>query len=202
MAKSPAPWRGLRKEAYVAKGKHRKAMRMAQLNNPTEATKESTDTVVSEAPSGTSIKAQADAEERLAAIRAEMVQKVQEAQGDLVDHPEDIAAISSRGREYLMQRLREHAAKQEAKQEERPRPAISPAMQAKIDAEIEGGRRTQAKHQAQWDARPQRKPEVWDGKNEVVARPSNLVPDPTKTPTNTSVSGTFAAGHRPYSPNV
>ncbi len=130
-------------------------------------------------------KSQADSEERRAAemIRGakaaeEAAQHQRPAPAEPTEEPQDIASISSRGRDYLLQRMREHQAKPK---EEYVPPPMSDKMRERINEELEAGRRAQAKAQAQLDSRP--KPDISEaeakaqGTSTPVFRPNNMVPD-------------------------
>ena len=132
--------------------------------------------------------------ERLTAARAAS----EAAEKGIVEHTgaeeEALVSVAAKGREYLMQKLREHA--------EKPKPVYVPPpmterMRANIEAEMEAGRRAQAKHEAQQASRPVPPKEPWDGSNTPVFRPGTLVPDPTKPAPNG-----FAAGTATFDPKA
>jgi hypothetical protein len=132
--------------------------------------------------------------ERIATARAasEAAEKGGEAQPE--ENEEALVSVAAKGREYLMQKLREHA--------EKPKPVYVPPpmterMRANIEAEMEAGRRTQARHEAQQASRPVPPKEPWDGTNTVVFRPGTNVPDPTVP----APSG-YVAGSGTYDPKA
>lgn len=88
---------------------------------------------------------------------------------------EPLVSVAARGREYLMQKMREHA--------EKPKPVYVPPpitekMQANINAEMEAGRRAVAKHAEQQALRPVPVKDKSEGTSTPVFRPGSSVPDP------------------------
>lgn len=109
------------------------------------------ETTQAAAESGISARAAAAAEEQMAAQRIAAANAEDQPPRHVpppVEEPEDLASIASRGREYLMERMRKHAEAQAKKPAYVP-PPPSPSMSEKINEELEAGRRTLAKHAAQ-----------------------------------------------------
>lgn len=124
-------------------------------------------------------------------------QRMEQIRG-VVAAPEPVLSeVAARGRDFLAQKLKEHRAKTEKKIEEYSPNPRTPAMLERLREEQEAGRRTTERHAAQQAHRPPPVKEKWDGTNTEVARPINMVPDPTKTPAHG-----FAGGDKPYSPDV
>jgi hypothetical protein len=113
--------------------------------------------------------------EKLAAIKAAN-EKAEQAE------EEPLVSVAARGREYLMEKMREHAEK--SKKAEYVPPPMTDRMRANINAEMEAGRRAQAKHEAQQASRPVPVKEKWDGSNTKVYRPGDVVPDPMASGAN------------------
>lgn len=136
----------------------------------------------------------ADLEEKIAA------QKISEARANGEDaspvESSQLAAVAAKGRDHLLERMRDHARKTAANKEAYVPPPITEAQKTKRDEELEAGRRAQAKHQAQWDSRPVPKRDPTEGVATPVFRPGDVVPDPVLT------AGNFAAGTRKFGPDV
>ena len=129
---------------------------------------------------GVSAKDAAAAEERAMAERLRAARQNEADARELNAEPEMLVSVAAQGRETLLQKLREHRAKVEAKPVYVPPPRTARQQEA-LEAELEAGRRAQAKHQEQWDSRPQPKPDPREGSSAPVFRPGSLVPDPTRT---------------------
>lgn len=110
------------------------------------------ETTQASAESGISARAAAAAEEQLAAQRIAAAnaedQPPRHVPSPVTEEPEDLASIASRGRDYLMERMRKHAEAQAKKPAYVP-PPPSASMMEKINEEMEAGRRTLEKHAAQ-----------------------------------------------------
>ncbi len=134
-------------------------------------------------------------ERRAAALLAQS--RAQQAE-PLPEPEENLMSLAAKGREHLMQRLREHAAKSAAKKEEHKPPPMTERMRQNIEAEQAAGKRARERHEAEAAARtPPPAKEVWDGTNTPVMRPGDVVPDPL-VPAGTG----FAAGNRQYGPDA
>jgi hypothetical protein len=182
---------------------HRKPMKEKTMEAPQQEVTEKTeqmdddaDAVMEAAMSKVaenqgSVRAAADAEERAMAERVQgaraaerAAEQMEAAQRPEVveEEPQDIASIAARGREYLMDRMRQHQEEQTAREVGYVPPPMSAGMRDRINEELEAGRKTQAKHEAQKANRPapdinenERKAE---GSNAPVMRPGNMVTDP------------------------
>lgn len=145
----------------------------------------------------TSAREAAALEERLAAERVAQARANGEEAAAMKEpepDPEPLITMAAKGREYLLEQMRLHQNK--PKKEYVP-PPMTDKMRANIEEEMEAGRRTQQRHQEQWDNRPQPKPDPREGgPSTPVHRPGNVVPDP-KLP-----AGPFAAGTKVFSPDA
>lgn len=137
-------------------------------------------------------------EERLSAERIAQANSESEAAGKQAESIEPtLIGAAAKGRENLLNKLREHSAAQAAKEAYTP-PPMTDNMRSRIEEEQAAGRRAVARHQAQLDNRPVPKPDPREGgPGRPVHRPNDVVPDPTQVNTTG-----FAAGTKRYSPNV
>lgn len=150
--------------------------------------------------------AEADTSNREAAaleekLMAERVAQANMAGEDVVKsarvepEPEMLVTMAAKGRDYLLEQMRQLQAKHDALPAYAPPPRTE-RQQAALELELAAGRRAQEKHAAQDASRPQPKPEKWDGTTAPVHRPGEVVPDPILA------AGAFAAGTRVYGPNA
>lgn len=159
--------------------------------NAALASAEPADTKASDA------RAIADAEERLAAQRIAAAQRMDEDAAsaqpaeDLTEIP--LVSLAAKGREALMEAMRQHAAKKESEPPYVP-PPLSPNQQARLNEELEAGRRAQERHakalqeQRELAARTNQ-PDPREGTTTPVHRPGMMVPNPK-------------GGHGVYSPTA
>lgn len=138
----------------------------------------------------------AAAEERRA---GELIAQSRANQPQIEEPPqeESLVQVMSRGREHLLQKMREHAERSAAKKEAYKPPPMTDRMRQKIEEEQAAGRRAAERHEAQLASRPPPVKDPADGTTVPVHRPGNTVPDPTVP----APSG-FAAGGGQYSPEV
>lgn len=169
---------------------------MPQNETPPETNEQTADQGSSEAE--IAAREAADLEERLSSERIAQARNESDAVGAEVEkQATTIIGAAAKGRENLLNKLREHSAAVAAKAVYVP-PPMTENMRSRIDEELEAGRRAQAKHQAQWDSRPIAKPDPREGgPGRPVHRPGDVVPDPTLGNTTG-----FVAGTKKFSPNV
>lgn len=132
--------------------------------------------------------------EALNAERARKQVELHNAAAERAD-PVPIADIAARGYDALHEAFRRHNEQNKPK-EYVPPPRTERQMTA-LQEELEAGRRTQARAQAQQDARPPTPPNPNEGFTTPAYRPGNLVPDPT-----VAAVGGSAAGNRVYGPDA
>lgn len=170
---------------------------MPQNETPPETNEQTADQGSAEAEIAT--REAAELEERLSSERIAQARNESDAIGAEVEKQANTTLIgaAAKGRENLLNKLRDHSAAQAAKPAYEP-PPMTEGMRSRIEEEMEAGRRAQAKHQAQWDSRPVAKPDPREGgPGRPVHRPGDVVPDPTLTNTTG-----FVAGSKKYSPTV
>lgn len=130
-------------------------------------------------PIGPTAKEMAAAEEVNAArIKAHMARENAAAEAKN-EEPVSIIGLAAQGREVLLDQLRQHAERTKPK-EYIPPPRTARQM-SQLEEELEAGRRSQARAQAQQDARPA--PKVDPNKEGFTTpsyRPNNMVPDPIR----------------------
>lgn len=150
-----------------------------------DAAMEKTLAAVDNSGGGFNAKAAAAAEERamaerIAAANAEQPAVIA-APGALEYVEEDLATVASKGRDYLMQKLREHNDALARKPAYKP-PEMSAQMRDRINEEMEAGRRAQQRHEEARKAQlpPDRNANeiAAEGSNTPVFRPGNMVTDP------------------------
>lgn len=123
---------------------------------------------------------------------ARVIKQSQAAQTE--PQAESLVHVMAKGRDHLLQRMRDHAAQAAAKKEEYTPPPITDRQRQNLLEEQEAGKRATARHQAELTNRPPPPVrEKWDGTNTPVHRPGSLVPDPALP------AGSFAAGTKQYS---
>jgi hypothetical protein len=148
--------------------------------------------------SGVDHKALAAAEERRA---ADLIAQSRAAQEEPAKAPpaedESLVQVMAQGREHLLQKMREHAARAQAKKEEHKPPPMTERQRQNLLEEQAAGQRARERHEAELASRPPPPAkEKWDGTNSPVHRPGDIVPDPTLP------AASFAAGTKQYSPDV
>lgn len=125
-------------------------------------------------------KAAAASEEKLAAQRIAnqkaMEAATAKAMGDAAEPEEALGAMASKGREYLLERLRQHA------ETNKPVPYVPPPMsdrmRVKLEEEQAAGRKSTERHEAQVASRPVPVKTAAEGFTTPVFRPNDVVPDP------------------------
>lgn len=119
------------------------------------------------------------AEERNAAIRLAAARAAESATAPRDEPPTDeepLVSVMAKGRAYLEQKFREHAAKPKV---EYVPPPMTAGMRERIEEEQAAGRRVVEKHAAQQAARPAPPRDPSEGFTTPVYRPGDVVPDPT-----------------------
>lgn len=106
-----------------------------------------------------------------------------------------LIGAAAKGRDHLLQKMREHSANTAAKAAYVP-PPLTDRQRERLEMEMAAGKRANAKAQAQADFRPVPPKDKSEGYSTPVHRPANVVPDPKLTATP------FAAGTKQYSPDV
>ncbi len=158
--------------------------------------KKKTETVKIDETPAYDAKAAAAAEERRMAELLAQSRRQQEDPATVAPPAEDesLVSVMAKGREHLMQRMREHAAAVEARKEAYKPPPMTERQRSRIEAEMAAGRRVQERHAAQAAARPVPPRDPSEGTSTPVHRPGNLVPDPKM-----SAPSGFVAGSAQYS---
>lgn len=141
-------------------------------------------------------KAAAAAEERRMAELLAQSRKQQEDPATVATPAENesLVSVMAKGREHLMQRMREHMEAEKAKKEAYKPPPMTDRQRANLEAEMAAGRRAQERHAAAAAARPVPPRDPSEGTSTPVHRPGNLVPDP-----RVSAPSGFVAGSAQYS---
>lgn len=165
----------------VGKQKRRKEIQMPQNETPPETNEQTADTVEENAQAATSDRETAALEEALARQQIAQRRSESDAVAAEMDKPPEVTLIgaAAKGREYLLQQMREHAATTAANKKTYVPPPMTDRQMERTQMELEAGRRAQAKHQAQYDNRPMPKPDPREaGPSTPVHRPNDVVPDP------------------------
>lgn len=180
----------------MGKSKHKKEVKMPQNETPPEQNEQTTNQGSAEAE--ISAREAADLDERLSAERIAQARNESEAAGAAAEATEPtLIGAAAKGRDHLLNRLREHSAKEAEKAAYSP-PPMTDRMRERLEEEQAAGRRATERHQAQLDYKPVPKPDPREGQpGRPVHRPNDVVPDPTVL----APSG-FAAGTKRFSPNV
>lgn len=128
---------------------------------------------------GPTAKEMAAAEELNAARLKAQADREQQVAEKAAEEPVSIIGLAAQGRDVLLDQLRQHA--ERTKKPEYVPPPRTERQMAQLEAELEAGRRSQARAQAQLDARPAPVQDVGkEGFTTPVYRPDNMVPDPIK----------------------
>lgn len=155
---------------------------VAEPNSPTqektmEAVQEKTQEVSVEPstpPTEPTARALAAAEEENSARLAALVRKQQEEAEASSTEPMNILGLAAKGREHLLDGLRQHA--QRAKPAEYIPPPRTPRQMAQLEAELAAGRKTQQKAAEQLAHRPPPERDRNEGLTTPVHRPNDFVP--------------------------
>jgi hypothetical protein len=132
-----------------------------------------------EAQIGPTAKEMAAVEELNSARIKAQVARDQEAAEAKAQEPVSIIGLAAQGREVLLDQLRQHA--ERTKPKEYVPPPRTARQMSQLEEELEAGRRSQARAQAQYDARPVEKADLnKEGFTSPVYRPNDMVPDPIR----------------------
>lgn len=162
----------------VGKQKRNKEVKMPQNETPPEAIEQTADVSGAGelAQAETSDRETAELEEKLAAQR--IVEARANNEASVPEEPTLIGA-AAKGRDHLLNQMREHAAKTAAAKTAYVPPPMTERQRERLEEEMTAGRRATEKAAAQMVARPQpvRDPRE-PGPNIPVHRPNDVVPDP------------------------
>lgn len=126
-------------------------------------------------PTGPTAKEMAAAEEANALRRKQLAEREQALAEAAAQEPVPLVSLAAKGREALMEGLRQHALH---KPPEYVPPPRTERQMTQLEAELEAGRRAQQRHAAQQASRPAPERNVNEGFTTPVHRPANMVPDP------------------------
>lgn len=147
-------------------------------------------------PERLAIQQAAAAEEARTAALVRQVAAAQERPEPIAE-PESLVSVMSKGRENLLQKMREHAADAAAKRNSYAPPPLTERQRNALAEEQAAGQRARERHEAELALRPPPKRDPSDGTSTPVHRPGNLVPDPTMM-----APAGFVAGTKPYDHNA